>query len=380
MSTPAATLSALRRDYRRSLEKVRQFTPNWFGVTMGTGVVYLVLYALPVSFAAKSMLAQSLWIVDIALYALFALMFAGRAILFRETIGPMLRHPLQSMFLGAVPMGLAPIVNGFVIFGGAHFGTHAYFIALNLWVVDAVLSLVVAIGVPFMIFTRQEHSLERLTAALLLPIVAPEVSASSAGLLAPHLPAAIAQQVVGAGYVLWAVSVPLAFSILTIVVFRLVIHKLPHRDLGVTSWLTLGPIGTGALGLITLGDAATKAFAHTSLQGVATMASGFGIFGALLLWGAGLWWLASAILFTLRYLREGLPFNLGWWGLTFPLGVYTLATFNLARITGFHGFTDMGILFAMMLGVLWITVSYRTIRGLLRDELLRAPCLVQASA
>ncbi|MBN3765984.1 TDT family transporter [Burkholderia sp. Ac-20365] len=363
------------------LENIRQLTPNWFAVTMGTGAAYLVLNALPVSFAGKALLAQSLWIGDVGLYAIFFLMFAGRFILFRETIGPLVRHPLQSMFLGALPMGLAPIVNGFVAFAAPRLGESAYQIALNLWVFDAVLSVVIAVGVPYAMFTRQEHSLERLTAALLLPIVAPEVAASSAGVLAPHLPASVAQLVVGAGYVLWAISVPLAFAILTIVLFRLIIHKLPHRELGVTSWLTLGPIGTGALGLVTLGDAASKAFAHTALHDVASLASSFGIFGALLLWGAGLWWLACAVLFMWRYRLEGLPFNLGWWGFTFPIGVYTLATFALGRATGFDCFMHIGVVLAIALGALWIFVSCRTANALLHKEVrFRAPCLAQAHA
>jgi C4-dicarboxylate transporter/malic acid transport protein len=375
MSRRVSTLAAGGRSGAQLLEKVRQFTPNWFAITMGTGAVYLVLSALPGASPVRMLFAQFLWVADIGLYALFALMFAARFVLFPDTLAPMLRHPLQSMFLGALPMGFAPIVNGIVIFAGAHAGEPAYRIALALWCVDAVVSVVVAVGVPYLVFTRQEHSFERLTAALLLPIVAPEVAASSAALLAQHLPAETAQLVVGAGYVLWAISVPLAFSILTIVLLRLVIHKLPHRELGVTSWLTLGPIGTGALGLLTLGSAAAHAFAGTALQSVAGVAQDFGVLGALLLWGVGTWWLACALLFMWRYRREGLPFNLGWWGFTFPIGVYTLATLSLARVTGFHGFTVCGMALAAMLGVLWLVVLVRTLRELVFGNLFRAPCL-----
>lgn len=49
----------------------------------------------------------------------------------------------------------------------------------------------------------------------------------------------------------------------------------------------------------------------------------------LVLWGFGLWWLALATAITLRYFHAGVPFNLGWWGYIFPLGVYTVATFRL---------------------------------------------------
>lgn len=362
------------------LQKVRQFTPNWFAVTMGTGAVYLVLNALPIALPAKTAVAEFLWYVDIVLYAFFLAMFVGRAVLFSETIRPLLHHPLQSMFLGTVPMGLAPIVNGVVVFAGARYGASAYSVALGLWIFDAVLSVVIAIGVPYFTFTIQEHSMERLTAVLLLPIVGPEVAATSAALLAPHLPAETARLVVGAGYMLWALSVPLAFSVLAIVLLRFVIHKMPHRELGVTSWLTLGPIGTGALGLVTLGNAAGKAFAGTSLQNVALLARDFGVIGGLLLWAAGLWWLASALLFMWHYRREGLPFNLGWWGLTFPVGVYTLATLSLAQATGYGVFLCCGVVFAAMLAMLWLLVLARTIRGLMCERMFYAPCLATKSS
>jgi C4-dicarboxylate transporter/malic acid transport protein len=356
-------------------DKIRQFTPNWFAMTMGNGIVFLVLAALPVQFSGQRALAASLWCVDIMLYAVFAAMFAARWIFFRETIKPLLHHPLQSMFLGALPMGLAPIINGIVLFAGPHFGGIAYTFACVLWGVDALLAVAVAIGVPYLMFTEQSHAFERLTAVLLLPIVAPEVAASSAATLAPHLAAETARVVIGAGYVLWAISVPLAFSVLTIVFFRLVIHKLPHRDLGPSSWLTLGPIGTGALGLVTLGQAAPGAFAGTSLASVALVVCDMGVIGGLLLWGAGLWWLAIAVAFTLRYRREGLPFNLGWWGFTFPLGVYALATLSLYRVTGFSVFAVIGMLLALLLGGLWAVVLSKTLRELTRGRLFHAPCL-----
>ncbi|WP_051376706.1 TDT family transporter [Burkholderia sp. WSM2232] len=357
-------------------ERVRQFTPNWFAMTMGNGIVYLVLAGLPWHFAAQTALAEMLWAVSIALYAVFAAMLIARWIFYPETIRPMLHHPLQSMFLGAVPMGLAPIINGLVLFAGPHLGDGAYQLAYKLWCLDAILAIAVAIGVPYMMFTAQSHAFERITAVLLLPIVAPEVAAASAAVLAPHVDAQTARFVVAAGYVLWALSVPLAFSVLTVVFFRLVIHKLPHRDLGPSSWLTLGPIGTGALGLLTLGLAAPAAFAGTPLAATALVARDLGLIGSLLLWGVGFWWLATAMLFTVRYSREGLPFNLGWWAFTFPLGVYTVATFGLYRATGFAAFAVIGGVLATMLGAFWVVVLSRTLRALARGELFHAPCLV----
>ncbi|MER3484319.1 MAG: C4-dicarboxylate ABC transporter, partial [Meiothermus sp.] len=97
---------------------------------------------------------------------------------------------------------------------------------------------------------RHEHRLERMTAVWLLPIVAGEVAAVSAGTLLPHLEGTQAQTALWVGYVLWALSVPLALSILALLFLRLALHRLPPPELGVSGWLALGPLGTGALGLL----------------------------------------------------------------------------------------------------------------------------------
>ncbi|WP_176091368.1 TDT family transporter [Burkholderia ambifaria] len=374
MEIPSAPVSA-PPSRSRLAGKVREFTPNWFAVTMGTGIVFLVLNALPFEFAGRQSAVITLWCIDIILYAVFAAMFIARWLCYPDTVVPMLRHPQQSMFLGALPMGLVPIINGIVIIAGERFGAQAYALAHALWWFDAGLAVVIAVGVPYLAFTAQDHAPERLSAVLLLPIVGPEVAASSAATLAPHLDAQAAQLVIGTGYVLWAISVPLAFSLLTIVFFRLLIHKQPARELAASCWLPLGPIGTGALGLLALGQVAPQAFYGTALAGTAVFAQYLGIIGALVLWGAGSWWLTVAILLTVRYCREGLPFNLGWWGFTFPLGVYSLATFALSRTLSSDMLLSTGVVLATLLGVVWLVVLWRTATGAARGELFFAPCL-----
>jgi len=248
-----------------------------------------------------------------------------------------------------------------------------------LWWLDAGIAVFVACLVPYRMFTSQRHSVEQMTAVWLLPLVAPEVTASSAGVLAPHLAHGAAQLLVTTGYVLWAISVPLAFSVLTIVFLRLALHKLPHRDMAASSWLTLGPIGTGSLGLLLLGQAAPLAFAGSPLAQYAEMARDFGVFGGLLMWGVGLWWLIIAGALTLRSQREGMTFNLGWWGFTFPIGVYTSATLTLFRLTRFYPFAVVGMVLAIALFCFWLLVVSKTLAGMWRGNLFQAPCLVQAN-
>jgi tellurite resistance protein TehA-like permease len=107
----------------------------------------------------------------------------------------------------------------------------------------------------------------------------------------------------GASGALWAFSVPLAMSILVIILMRLVLHKLPPSDMAATGWLALGPIGTGALGLILLGSDASQIFPAAGLPGIGEVAFGMGVISGSMLWGYGIWWFLLALLTTWRYCR-----------------------------------------------------------------------------
>jgi C4-dicarboxylate transporter/malic acid transport protein len=360
----------------RLTEVVRQFTPNWFTVTMGTGILALALNQFPLAVAGLHGIATGFWLLNIALFVIIGGFYAARWIFFFDEARRIFSHSVVSMFFGAIPMGLATIVNGFIVFGTQLWGEVAISFAHGLWWLDVAMCIACGLVIPYLMFTRQAHSMERMTALWLMPFVAAEVAAVSGGLLLPHLAASEAFNVLVLSYVLWAFSVPLAMSILVILLLRLVLHKLPERDMAASGWLALGPIGTGALGLLALGSAAPRVFAAESMAGVGEVAFGFGLIGGVMLWGYGLWWLLVAIMKTARYLRGGLPFNLGWWGFTFPLGVYSLATVALGQATHLAFFAVMGGALIVCLVGLWLIVATLTALGVWRGGLFVAPCLL----
>lgn len=357
-------------------EVIRQFTPNWFAATMGTGVLALALAQLPVAIPGMHVVAEGLWLFNILLFCLFTAAYAARWILFFDEARRIFGHSTVSMFFGTIPMGLATIINGFLLFGLPRWGNGVIHLAEVLWWIDVAMSLACGVLIPYMMFTRQEHSIDQMTAVWLLPVVAAEVAAASGGLLAPHLTDAHSQLVVlTTSYVLWAFSLPVAFSILTILLLRMALHKLPHENMAASSWLALGPIGTGALGMLLLGGDAPAIFAANGLPGVGEIAAGLGLVAGITLWGFGLWWMLMALLITVRYLRDGIPFNLGWWGFTFPLGVYSLATLKLANVLNLTFFSVFGTVLVTLLAVMWLIVGKRTVQGAWRGELFVSPCI-----
>jgi C4-dicarboxylate transporter/malic acid transport protein len=357
-------------------EVIRQFTPNWFAATMGTGVLALALAQLPVAIPGLHAVAEGLWLFNILLFTLFTFAYAARWILFFDEARRIFGHSTVSMFFGTIPMGLATIINGFLLFGLPRWGEGVIHLAEVLWWLDVAMSLACGVLIPYMMFTRQEHSIDQMTAVWLLPVVAAEVAAASGGLLAPHLADVHAQLVVlTTSYVLWAFSLPVAFSILTILLLRMALHKLPHENMAASSWLALGPIGTGALGMLLLGADAPAIFAANGLPGIGEIAAGLGLVAGITLWGFGLWWMLMALLITARYLRDGIPFNLGWWGFTFPLGVYSLATLKLASTLNLGFFSVVGCVLVTLLAVMWLIVGKRTVQGAWRGELFVSPCI-----
>lgn len=380
MPCPTSSAVSLRPFHQLAhpREVIRQFTPNWFAVTMGTGVLALALkQAMP----ALSCVAEALWLLTIALFILFSGVYAARWLLYFHEARRIFAHSTVSMFFGTIPMGLATILNGALLFGLERWGQGILPWVEALWWFDVALAVLCGVAIPYLMFTRQEHSIDQMTAVWLLPVVAAEVAAASGGLLAPHLADPHQQfQVLIVSYVLWAVSLPVAFSILTILLLRMALHKLPHASMAASSWLALGPIGTGALGMLLLGSDAPAVFAANGLGGLGEIARGIGLIAGIVLWGCGLWWLLTAVLITLRYMRHGMPFNLGWWGFTFPLAVYALATLKLAAWLELGFFQIIGSVLVLALIGLWLLVASRTLRGAWRGELFVSPCIADLRA
>jgi tellurite resistance protein TehA-like permease len=202
------------------------------------------------------------------------------------------------------------------------------------------------------------------------------VTAASGGLLLPHIAGEAPQMtVLFASYVLWACSVPLALGILTILFLRMALHKLPPAGMAATAFLALGPIGTGALGLILFAMNGRSVLEANGLGALAGAISGASLFGAVLLWAYGLWWLGMALALTLRYLRHGLPFNLGWWAYTFPVGVYALATLRLSTVVPVGALTLFGNALVVVLAAIWLPVAARTVYGAVEGTLFSDPTL-----
>jgi tellurite resistance protein TehA-like permease len=223
--------------------------------------------------------------------------------------------------------------------------------------------------------TTHQTRHETMTAAWLLPIVAPIVASASGSIVASVLPNPHhALTTIVTSYVLWGIGVPLALVVLTMYFHRLAIHKLPPQEVIVSVFLPIGMMGQGGFGILQLGVQAAKVFPRTgtlhALSGEILYALGWGV--AVLLWGFGLVWLFFAVA---SISRSRFPFNMGWWGFTFPVGVFTMSTITIGREMDSAFFKVLGTVFAICVMLLWTVVAANTIKNLVFGKLVEAPCL-----
>jgi tellurite resistance protein TehA-like permease len=236
--------------------------------------------------------------------------------------------------------------------------------------------------------------LSTMTAAWLLPIVAPIVAAASGGIVAEVLPnPQYALWTIIVSYILWGTGVPLAMAVLVIYFQRLTVYKLPPREVIVSVFLPLGPLGQGGFGVMQLGSVAQKIFPTTHTLPAAAGEAGrilyvMGWLMAIIMWGFGLVWLFFALA---SITRSRFPFNMGWWGFTFPLGVFTVSTTTIGKELPSRFFDVLGTvstatcvqfllltlfqIFSVFVILLWILVAFRTATKAFFGQLIFAPCL-----
>jgi tellurite resistance protein TehA-like permease len=224
-----------------------------------------------------------------------------------------------------------------MIFCCQHWGPWLIHLAWAFWWIDVLLSMATCISMPFIVMHRHKPGLQNTTAALLLPIVPAVVAAATGGIVAEVLPDPThALTTVITSYVLWGIGQALSACVLAMYFHRLTIHSLPPREVIVSVFLPVGPYGQGAFGIQQLGRVALQRFGNTNAFRVAgldptrgaEMLYVLGVFLGLVMWGFALIWVSFALISLATTQR--FPFNMGWWGFTFPLGVWGTATGQLA--------------------------------------------------
>ncbi|KKA27942.1 hypothetical protein TD95_001214, partial [Thielaviopsis punctulata] len=367
--------------YRLQLTNYR-----WFAATMGTGIVSILLHQLPYNAHWIEVISWIFFAFNILLFATFTLICLVRFSLYPEIWSAMVMHPVQSLFLGTFPMGLSTIINMMVL-SCSHWGKWLAYTAWGLWWVNVGLAVATCAIIPFIVMHFHRPGLHTITGGIMLPIVPTVVASSTGALVSSILPSPMHSQItIVTSYVLWGLGVSFSMVIIALYFHRLTVHSLPSRELIVSVFLPVGPLGQGGFGIQKLGSEALRVFPQTGLlrgilsDGVSdgsVIAGRFfflaGLLVGLVMWGFGLLVLSNALLSIA--LTKKFPFNMGWWGFTFPIGVLATCTGQLAETLDSAVFRVVTMVLSLSVVALWTVVAGKTLWLAYTGEIFYAPCL-----
>jgi hypothetical protein len=133
----------------RGLWKLLTLVFRWFSVVMGTGMISTALNTLPYNGRWLYWISVVIFALNVAIFAVCSILSVLRYTMYPETLNTVMNEPAQSMFLSTFPMGLATIVNMVCFVCVPAWGNWTRDFAWALWMVDACLSVISALYLPF---------------------------------------------------------------------------------------------------------------------------------------------------------------------------------------------------------------------------------------
>ncbi len=347
------------------LSGLRGFHPGWFGAVMGTAIIGVAASLnpghLPSLASSARVTGQIMTIVSFALALGLVIPYLGRIFLHPEAALADLRSPSVGALYGTLPGGILVLAATFASVGPTWFAASTVHTTVA-WLdwVGIPLALGVSVLFAFLLFVRAELDPEAVNGSWFIPPVVNIVVPLVLTPLVPGVSPTSARTLLFLGYGFWGMGFILYLVLLTMLYQRLTMHALPHAGLAPSLWIGLGPIGVGSLALLRLAAVSAPVFGiyATSVQLASKIV-------ATMLWGFGAWWLLAAVALLAHYLRSGaLPYGVGWWGFTFPLGAFTVSTLALAGAWSLTSLQWVGAGLFVLLVAFWVLVAVGTLRSL----------------
>lgn len=298
-------------------EKIRDFYPGYFALVMATGILSIACH-----FLKMPLIPRVLFYLNVFSYAVVWGLTLFRIVRFPKRVWvDLTSHAKGPAFFTAVA-GTCVLGSQFAIFQQpALIPVLLWGFGLLLWVF-LIYTFLVAVTVA-----EPKPELENsLSGAWLILVVATQSVSVLGSLVAPHMGAR--EGILFFAFCMYLLGCMLYLPIISLIFYRWTFFRMTPIQLTPPYWINMG-----ALAITTL--AGSRLILNTSsdfLLQVLPFLKGFTFF----FWSTGTWWIPLLLLLgAWRHLYKRIPLSYDpqYWGIVFPLGMYTTATFVLGEAT-----------------------------------------------
>ena len=347
----------LKKGTRMIQDGIRDLFPAYFALVMATGIVSLACHLL-----GMDVLALPLYYLNQVFYILLWVMTLAR--IFRHP-GRMLEdlsnHRLGPGYLTLVA-GTNVLGSQFVILGSNQA------IALILWTLGVTLwfVLIYALFTVMTVKTEKPAFESGINGAWLMFVVSTQ-SIAVLGMLLTSRFAAWEEMFSFAMLGFYLLGCMFYILIISLIVYRFMFFKLEPDELTPPYWINMGAVAITTLAGANILLNGSAPF----LTGLIPFIKGFTLF----FWASGTWWIPLLFLLGMWrhiYKRYPLTYHPLYWGLVFPLGMYTVCTFQLAKAMDLEFLLWIPRFFVFIALIAWLA----TIAGMLHHwltTLLKTP-------
>ena len=343
----------------RITEAIAGLFPGYFALVMATGIVSIAAFLLEIPFIPWPLLY-----INIAAYAVLVMMLAVRLVLFFPRVRADITNHARGPGFFTVVAGTC-VLGSQLIIVGSYYDAAAilWYLGLFLWAV-----IMYTFFTAVTVLENKPRLESGLNGAWLIATVATQSISVLGTLLAGHF-APYSQVVLFFTLCMFLIGCMLYLLLITLIFYRFTFLDLTIETLTPPYWINMGAVAITTLAGARLILAGAE---WDFLREIGPFLKGFTLF----FWAGGTWWipLLLALGFWRHvYKRFPLRYDPQYWGMVFPLGMYTACTIQISRAIDFEPLMIIPRVFIYLALAAWLLVSFGLLYSLIPAKAAGSP-------